>query len=87
MSIACTSAAQCYTKESDVSHAAWTLGATERINRLRDQYWRFTPTLDPERAIAYTEVYKQTEAEDTILRRAKAFHHYYSTKTISINPH
>ena len=87
MSTVCTPAGQCYTKESDVSHAAWTLGATERINRLRDQYWHFVPTLDTERALAYTQVYRQTEAEDTILRRAKAFHHYYSTKTISINPH
>ena len=87
MSNTCAPENQCYAKESSISHAAWTQGVTERVNKLRDQYWRFPPTLDTERAVVYTDVYRQTEAEDTIIRRAKAFHKYYSTKTISIHPH
>jgi pyruvate formate-lyase/glycerol dehydratase family glycyl radical enzyme len=64
----------------------WTHGSTDRINRLRDQYWQYPPTIDPERAVSYTKTYKATEAEDTIIRRAKALYNYFSERTITINP-
>ncbi len=62
----------------------WTDGATERINRLRDQYWANKPELDVERAVIYTRVYKETEAEDVVIRHAKALLAYMSEKTLTI---
>ncbi|MCF0229785.1 MAG: formate C-acetyltransferase/glycerol dehydratase family glycyl radical enzyme [Parasporobacterium sp.] len=67
-------------------HEHWTKGATERINFLRDQFWTYEPCVDIERAMVYTDVYKETENEDMILRRAKAFKRYMETRTINILP-
>lgn len=53
---------------------------------MRDQYWKVPPTIDPERAVSYTKTYKETEAEDIIIRRAKAFYNYIAERTITINP-
>ena len=76
----------CCPTANAVSHAAWDKGVTPRINRLRNQYWTYRPTLDLERAVSYTETYKKTDADDAVIRRAKAFHSYFSTKTVAINP-
>lgn len=80
----CTSC-ECQIAEK-IERAKWTHGTTERINRLRDQYWLHSPTIDIERAVSYTKTYKTTEAEDAIIRRAKALYNYFSDKTITINP-
>lgn len=66
------------------SRQKWTMGATERINLLKDQYWKNKPEIDTERARIYTRVYKETEGEEVVIRRAKALHAYVSEKTIVI---
>lgn len=63
----------------------WEYGSTDRINKLRDQYWLYPPTIDTERAVSYTETYKETEAEDTNIRRAKSLYNYFKEKTVKIN--
>ena len=69
---------------SSISRKKWTDGATQRVNDLRDQYWRNKPEIDTERARVYTRVYKENEAEDVAVKRAKALHAYVSEKTITI---
>ncbi|MDO4833961.1 MAG: formate C-acetyltransferase/glycerol dehydratase family glycyl radical enzyme [Bacillota bacterium] len=66
------------------SRKKWTDGCTERINRLRNQYWNSLPEIDIERAIVYTRIYKETEGQETVIRRAKALQAYISEKTIRI---
>ena len=67
-----------------VNRKKWEDGCTDRINRLRDTYWENTPEIDTERARIYTRVYKETEGEETVIRRAKALQAYVSEKTIVI---
>ena len=67
-----------------VNRKKWEDGCTDRINRLRDTYWLNTPEIDTERARVYTRVYKETEGEETVIRRAKALQAYVSEKTICI---
>lgn len=76
----------CVINLKDVDRAKWTHGVTDRINRLRDQYWYYAPTIDTERAVSYTNTYRSTEAEDTVIRRAKALYNYFAERTITINP-
>jgi len=64
----------------------WSNGCTERINRLRDQYHRFKPSICVERALSYTRAYKETENETTVIRRAKALKRVIEEKTITILP-
>lgn len=64
----------------------YTKGSTERINRLRDRYWEHLPSVDIERALIYTKTYQETETEDIIIRRAKAFKNYLESKTVQIYP-
>lgn len=64
----------------------WTQGCTERVNRLRDQYFTFTPSVDIDRAISYTNSYKETEAEALVVRRAKALKRVIEEKKIVILP-
>lgn len=68
----------------DTKH--WTSGCTERINDLRDQYSTFTPTIDVARAQSFTRSFKETEAEDTIIRRAKALYRTFAEKKVVILP-
>lgn len=69
---------------SEVQRKKWIDGCTDRVNRLRDQYWENRPEIDTERARIYTRVYKETQGDDTAVRRAKALHAYVSEKTLSI---
>jgi len=64
----------------------WTHGCTERISRLRDQYFSYVPALCIERAVAYTDSYKETAAEEPVIRRAKALKRHVERKTITILP-
>jgi len=64
----------------------WTHGCTDRINRLRSKYYTYTPSIDIERAISYTKVFKETENETQVVRRAKALKKTVEEKTISILP-
>ncbi|MFC1950419.1 glycyl radical protein [Chloroflexota bacterium] len=70
--------------EKDVKH--WIHGCTERVNGLRDQYLTFRPSIDIERAVSYTNSYKETESEVPVLRRAKALKKVIEEKTIVILP-
>ena len=60
------------------------LGCTPRIQRLREQYLKHKPSICLERALVYTKVFKETEGEPIIIRRAKAFKRYCETKTLLI---
>ncbi|MCL5070614.1 MAG: hypothetical protein M1308_06930, partial [Actinobacteria bacterium] len=71
-------------EQKKIKRSKWNDGCTDRINRLRDQYWEHKPEIDLERAVTYTRIYKETEAEDTIIRRAKAMHASIAEKTIEI---
>ena len=61
-------------------------GSLRRIARLRDQYFRHRPTVSIEKALTLTKVFKETEGEPTVIRRAKAFKKTCETKTIVIQP-
>jgi choline trimethylamine-lyase len=74
------------TEQKDIERSNWHDGCSERINRLRDQYWKNRPEIDIERALSYTRTYKKTEAEDTIIRRAKSMYASITEKTIEIGP-
>lgn len=67
---------------ANVERKKWEDGATPRINRLRDQYWKNLPELDAFRALVYTRVYKETESEDLVIRHAKALLAYMTEKPI-----
>ncbi|MEE9528497.1 MAG: pyruvate formate lyase family protein, partial [Dehalococcoidia bacterium] len=50
------------------------LGSTERVQRLRKMYFfQPIPYLCHEKALATTNVYRETEGEPPVLRRAKSF--------------
>ena len=55
-----------------------------RIIELLDDYFKLKPSLCIERSIIYTDVFKKTEGEPVIIRRAKAFKKYCQTKNINI---
>jgi formate C-acetyltransferase len=55
-----------------------------RIERLLEKYWQCKPEVDVERAVIYTESYKETEGENVLLRRAKAFKAYCEKREIKI---
>ncbi len=55
-----------------------------RIERLLERYWECKPEVDIERAQIYTDSYKQTEGEDVLTRRAKAFYAYCEQREINI---
>ena len=55
-----------------------------RIARLREQYFTHKPSVCIERALAYTEVFQETEGEPVVIRRAKGLKRTCETKTILI---
>ena len=55
-----------------------------RISALLKAYWDSTPKVDIERAKIYTDSYRETEGEDVLIRRAKAFKMYCDIREISI---
>lgn len=76
----------CGISEKEVSRKPWKLGATDRINKLRNQYWLYRPTIDTERAVSYTNSYKANESKDTCIKRAQALFDYMSERTVAIQP-
>ena len=66
----------CVADEKKISREPWKYGATERVNKLRDQYWLHKPTIDVERALSYTKTYKANEAEEVCIKRARALYDY-----------
>lgn len=55
-----------------------------RIEALLRKYWECTPEVDIERARIYTHSYKESEGEDVLIRRARAFKTYCETRDINI---
>ena len=81
------------TREQDVrAHDVMDITGTDasqpepssRIARLRKQYFTHKPSVCVERALAYTEVFKETEGEPVVIRRAKGLKRACETKTILI---
>jgi formate C-acetyltransferase len=60
------------------------LGCSPRIERLRRSYFENRPTVCVHRAKIYTEVYRETESEPAVIRRAKAFKTYCKKKPVVI---
>ena len=58
----------------------------QRIEGLLDRYFESKPSLCIERAVTYTDVFKETEGEPVVIRRAKAFKRNCQTKSINIMP-
>ncbi|MBQ1314896.1 MAG: pyruvate formate-lyase, partial [Erysipelotrichaceae bacterium] len=58
----------------------------DRIARLQDKMYHRKATLCRERAEIYTEVFRETEGESMILRKAKAFKKTLENMTIYIEP-
>ena len=54
---------------NNVERKKWTDGATDRINRLRDQFFRNKPELDVFRALVYTRKPKQKIFRSAMPRR------------------
>lgn len=59
---------------------------TERIEQLRKQYLTYNPAADMQHALVMTEVFKKTEGEPMVIRRAKALKAYCEQKIINILP-
>lgn len=55
-----------------------------RVEKLLDRYWEYQPEVDIERAVIYTQSYKETEGEDPLLQRAKAYRAYCEKREIHI---
>ncbi len=56
----------------------------DRIMRLKNQFFTHPPSVCIEGAIAKTAIFKETEGEVMIIRRAKAFKKHCEAKTINI---
>ena len=69
--------------ESDVRTSS-TPHLTSRIGRLREQYFNYRPTVCLERALVTTTVFRESEGEPIVIRRAKALKRYCETKSILI---
>ncbi|BHH83496.1 glycyl radical protein [Desulforhopalus sp. 52FAK] len=59
---------------------------SDRGNKLKEQFFSYTPSICLEAAIAKTKVYHETEGEEEIIRRAKSFLETCKSKTITIHP-
>lgn len=59
---------------------------TSRCARIRDRLIHTDPIICPERAVLWTESYKQTESEPPLMRAALALKHTLSNMSIHINP-
>ena len=59
---------------------------TSRIDQLKKQFFTHVPAVCLEGALSKTHVFKETEGEPMIVRRAKAFKRHCETKTITIQP-
>ena len=57
---------------------------TSRIDQLKKQFFTHVPAVCLEGALSKTHVFKETEGEPMIVRRAKAFKRHCETKTITI---
>lgn len=57
-----------------------------RVQKLTRRFFENKPSLCIERAVIYTDVFKETEGDPIIIRRAKAFKKYCLTKSITIMP-
>lgn len=55
-----------------------------RIEKLLEHYWECLPQVDVERAQIYTQSYQESEGEDIVIRRAKAFKAYCQKREIHI---
>lgn len=58
----------------------------ERSVRMKKRFFSLTPAICLEAAVAKTTVYKETEGEHNIVRRAKSFLRICEEKTITIEP-
>lgn len=56
----------------------------QRIEKLKKQYEKYSPTLNFDLALVKTQVMKETEGQPMVIRRAKAFKKYCETKPINI---
>ena len=59
----------------------------DRVKQLKSQFFSHRPSVCIEGALSKTEVFRETESEPMIIRRAKAFRRHCETKTITIQPH
>ena len=59
----------------------------DRVMKLKSQFFSHKPCVCIEGALSKTEVFKETESEPMIIRRAKAFKRHCETKTITIQPY
>ena len=60
---------------------------TERVKRLRERFFTYKPNVDPERAVIYDRVFKQSDElkdDPMIVGRAKAFAAFLKERTIYI---
>lgn len=57
-----------------------------RIQFLKNQFFTHKPSVCLEGAISKTRVFKESEGESMIIRRAKAFKEHCLTKTVTIQP-
>jgi formate C-acetyltransferase len=55
-----------------------------RVNRLIERFFDIEPRICLERAISYTESFRETEGEPIIIRRAKAFYRACAEKSVHI---
>lgn len=58
--------------------------ATDRINRIRETLIEAEPIICPERAVIWTESYKKTEEQPSVIRAAMALHDTLSQMSIQI---
>ncbi len=62
------------------------IAKSPRIQKLIDHLYENMPVIEADRAVLITESFKQTEAEPTIMRKAKSFKHILENIPITIRP-
>ena len=76
-----------YVERNDIQRGCFSFDGDNkfpRIERLIGRYWECKPEVDVERAVIYTQSYKESEGEDVLIRRAKAFYDYCARREINI---
>lgn len=58
----------------------------DRIQFLKNQFFTHKPCVCIEGALSKTRIFKESEGESMIIRRAKAFREHCKTKTVTIQP-
>ena len=67
-------------------HDHWTKGVTERVNHLRDTFWKFEPSVDIERSVISHVPIKKQKRRILLSAGQHLYKNYMNERTIDILP-